>query len=142
MISFVVIVTAVLGEDSQQRTLAEQDHFRQALLLDRAHPAFGERGLLAGSRIVSYHHSPGLAEMMGRTWNRRPAAHNDRDEGSHPLSCVPLHAHKPLRPGSHSALDVRAQYVGTEARSTDTQAGTITVDLSGVIVGANLTFFY
>jgi len=43
MVSFVVVVSPVLGQNSQKWTLAEQDYLRQALLLDRTNPPFGKR---------------------------------------------------------------------------------------------------
>ena len=43
MVSFAVIMSAVLRQDARQRALAEQDHLGQAFLFDRTDPSFRER---------------------------------------------------------------------------------------------------
>lgn len=47
-----------------------------------------------------------------------------------------------FRPGMHTAVDVLAQYVGMNDASANTErAGRISMNLSGVMVGASLTLF-
>jgi hypothetical protein len=43
VVSFGVIMSAVLGQYTRKRLLTEQDHFGQAFLFDRADPSFRER---------------------------------------------------------------------------------------------------
>ena len=63
VVSFGMIMSAVLGQDTPKRPLAEQDHFRQAFLFDRADPSFRERVKI---------------RTLGRQWDRFHAAAGQR----------------------------------------------------------------
>src|SRR6266849_4469689 len=63
MVPLAVRVSAVLGQDPRQRTLTEQNDLGQALLFDRANPAFRERIQV---------------RALGGEWNRFHAAAGQR----------------------------------------------------------------
>ena len=57
MVSFVVIVPTILGQQARQRILPEQNYFRQALLFYGANPRFRERSqiLAFGGQLNRLH---------------------------------------------------------------------------------------